>query len=88
MSVNFDKQRVRIELCDVMVFTDGLLTRKQAAEIWLADGRGKITRSPKPAVRLVGSSRAELLRQLATWIDQQDDAGLTALAAQAAETTP
>jgi hypothetical protein len=78
----FDASRVRIELCDVMTFSGGgELTCKQGADIWLSDGSGKILRTRKPAAQMVADSRPELLRQIAGWIEQEGDEGLTKLAA-------
>jgi hypothetical protein len=81
----FDANRVRIELCNVMslVIEDGAPTMRarQGAEIWLGDGEGKISRSRKPHVTLVDDSRSGLLVQIADWMGQEDDPGLSKLAA-------
>jgi hypothetical protein len=79
----FDADRVRVELCDVMSLTaDTGLKRQQGADIWLGDGDGGIRRSRKPHLTLVDDTRAGILRQIADWIEQQDDPGLTAMAAE------
>ena len=82
--MTFDGNRVRIELCDVMSLTVGAdpsLKTVQAAEIWIS-GPYKLQAGGKPAVRLVGESRPDLLRQIAAWIEQHDDTGLSEMAAE------
>jgi hypothetical protein len=82
--MTFDGNRVRIELCDVMSLTTGAdpaIKTKQAAEVWIS-GEYKLRATGKPAVRLVGDSRPELLRQLAAWIEQHDDTGLARMAGE------
>ncbi len=82
----FDGNRVRIELCDVMSFTgDGGLQARQGADIWLGDGEGGIRRPRKPHISLVDDSRAAVLRQIAGWIEERADPGLTVMAAEIAE---
>jgi hypothetical protein len=82
--MTWDGDRVRIELCDVMSVSfgsDPQMAGRQAAEIRLSDDAGNILRARKPAVRLVGGSRPELLRQLADWIEANDDPALSKMAA-------
>jgi hypothetical protein len=79
----FDVDRVRVELCDVMSLTTDMgLKRRQGANIWLGDGEGGIRRSRKPHIALIDDTRAGVLRQIADWIEQRDDPGLTAMAAE------
>ena len=81
----WDGDRVRIELCEVMSVSLGeqpSMAGKHAAEIRLSDAAGNILRNRKPAARLVGDSRPELLRALATWMEQHDDPGLSGFAAE------
>ena len=44
----------------------------------------RITARTKPDARLVGDSRAQVLRDLADWIDQESDPDLSRLAEQMA----
>jgi hypothetical protein len=78
--MTFDSNRVRIELCDVMQFdpSSSGMTHLHAAEIWLSDDEGKITRRRKPDVRLVDNDRAAVLMQIALWLQHApDDLGLS-----------
>jgi hypothetical protein len=64
------------------ITADMSLKQRQGADIWLGDGEGGIRRSRKPHLTLVDDTRAGVLRQIADWIEQQDDPDLTAMAAE------
>lgn len=85
--MSWDQDRARIELCAVMsIDRDTLeMTSRQAAEVWLSGDDGKIRRTRKPAAIVVGETRADVLRQLANWIESRDDPSLALLASETEE---
>jgi hypothetical protein len=87
--MSWDRNRVRIELCDVMALEQkagGLgMAAKSGAEIWLSDEEGKLTRRRKPDITLVGADRRAVLGQLAGWLEAHPgDEGLSEMAAEIA----
>lgn len=80
--------RVRIELCDVMMFSlgeDADMAPTPGVEIWLSDDEGKVRRSTRPDVIVTGATRPEVLRRLADWIEANDDGDLSQLATRYAD---
>jgi hypothetical protein len=76
---------VRIELVSGMRWDqqDNALVPCETAEIRLADlMTRKISRAHKPSARVVGTTRAGVLRQLADWIETHDDPTLSQLWAE------
>lgn len=85
----FDDKAVRIELHAAMRFGhrdtgDGKtaldLVPGEVAHVWLLDENGRAT-TRKPAMKFGGAdqSRADILRDLAAWMDARDDPGLVAM---------
>lgn len=84
----WDADRVRIELCDVMLFSlgeDADMAPTPGVEIWLSDDVGKVRRSSRPDVTITAATRPEVLRRLADWIETNDDGDLSQLAAKYAD---
>jgi hypothetical protein len=84
--MTFDEHCVRIDLHDVMSvsFENGSAAMKphQGADIWLAAEPGKISRARKPHISLVDDTRAGVLRQIADWLEHNDDPGLARMAVE------
>lgn len=88
----WDDTAVRIELRQGIAIRHKDVDGKQlidmvpveTAEIWLSDDDGKILRRKKPMARLQeeAGQRSSLLRQIADWMDQQEDDSLAGMVAE------